>query len=218
MHPSILKSRSLITILPHLISCFGYLYYFVFLIHNSNRNLLAKVKYLFVSIQPPDLLKKHLSDPCTSLAAQSSNVLKELATSAKAMKKSSTIDFLVSEMNSGVEELRNALQSFPNQYFMSQASPTTVEEAGQDKDHHKKQPMISTGVPLMELMPLVTVASLLIEIAARIEGVVSAVNVLAESAHFKFADGENPVYKHPNEIDSEKPGQELASLKTVQGV
>ena len=45
-------------------------------------------------------------------------------------------------------------------------------------------------VPLMEIVPLVTLASLLIEIATRINGIVDAVKELADLAKFKSANND----------------------------
>lgn len=86
------------------------------------------------------------------------------------MKKSSRINCLVGEMNNAVEELLDVLRSLQLQ---------------------------EDSVPLFESLPLVTVASLLIEISVRTYRVVDAVEELASLACFEPADGEKPELSKP---------------------
>lgn len=101
------------------------------------------------------------------LSNASSGVMKELAVSMSSMKKPTRIDFMVEEMRSAVEELESALKSL------------------------SKQPILAAeGVTLVEVVPLVTVSSLLIEIAARTEKLAVAVNGVAEKAEFEVETAE----------------------------
>lgn len=104
------------------------------------------------------------------LSSQCSQVLKELAATMKTMRKYSTTDVLVGEMNFAVQELQNALKSLPNQLLQ-------IGAKGEQ----------TTTVPLIDILPLATAIFLLIEIAARIEGIVDAVDELADLAEFKPA-------------------------------
>ena len=81
------------------------------------------------------------------------------------MQRSSSIDFFVGEMNAAVQELHSSL---------TEPAPANV------------------SIQLMEALPVITVASLLIEIAKRVEGVVDAVDKLATAASFKDANDEKP--------------------------
>ncbi|MQM16231.1 hypothetical protein Taro_049185 [Colocasia esculenta] len=144
----------------------------------------------------PDFMKEHLSGPCEEVSSQVCRVLRELANSVKTMTKSGRMDFFLGEMNSAVEDLQSALRSLPYQpvaSFTSQASPpaaTPVEEAGKEK----VQPISPkpSVVVILEALPLATVASLLIEISARMECVADVVDTLSEQAKFKPASDEKP--------------------------
>ncbi|XP_058223664.1 aluminum-activated malate transporter 10-like [Rhododendron vialii] len=122
-------------------------------------------------VQVPKSLNKNLGDICMRLSSHCSQVLKELAATMKTMRKYSTTDVLVGEMNFAVQELQNALKSLPNQQLQIGATgeQTTTEFI----------------VPLIDILPLATAIFLLIEIAARIKGIVDAVDELADLAEFK---------------------------------
>ncbi|KAJ6807538.1 aluminum-activated malate transporter 10-like [Iris pallida] len=127
-------------------------------------------------IQATVPVKKHLSNVCTNLSLECSKVLKEAANSIKTMKASSAIEVMVADMNYAVEGVHGALRTLP-------------QAAGAAADHstdQEKEQVISTApvLLLMEALPLVSVSSLLIEISARIEEVVDAVEDLAELAGF----------------------------------
>ena len=113
------------------------------------------------------------------VSSHSSKVLKELVVTIKTMTKSSTTDLTVGEMNFAVQELQNALKSLPIQLLFPTLSAnnataeTTIEQF---------------AVPLIKILPLATAMSLLIEIAARIEGIVDEVDELADLAEFKPAE------------------------------
>lgn len=126
-------------------------------------------------IQAPNSLKLHLAEPCKALSSSSSKVLKELSVVIKKMKKSTKIDFLVSDMNIAVQELQNAIKSLPS----AQMEFALSEQEEANEDH--KATIIP---PLMELLPLATLVSLLIETTSRIDHVVNAVETLANVANF----------------------------------
>ncbi|PON92835.1 Aluminum-activated malate transporter [Trema orientale] len=164
----------------------------------------------------PEHLKKRISKICTEVSSNSSSVIKELATVIKTMKKSSSVDFLVGQMNSAVQELQNDLKSLPGLFI-----PQTLPEAG--TPHEKTTEANLTGaaaasilpVPLMEVIPLVTLASLLIEITTRIEGIVDAVEKLADLAHFQPVADEK--IKKDNKIvqDQRKEDEPMRTLQRV---
>ncbi|XP_038906852.1 aluminum-activated malate transporter 10 [Benincasa hispida] len=122
-------------------------------------------------IQAPNSLKLHLAEPCKELSSSSSKVLKELSIVIKKMKKSTKIDFLVSDMNIALQELQNAIKSLPQ-----------MEVSLSEQEENNEKATITP--PLMELLPLATLVSLLIETTSRIEHVVNAVETLANVANF----------------------------------
>ncbi|KAL5551538.1 hypothetical protein UlMin_001714 [Ulmus minor] len=161
--------------------------------------------------QAPEYLKKRISNTCSDVSSNSSSVIKELASTIKTMKKSSSIDFLVSQMNSSVQELQNELKSLPSVII-----PQPLQEAGNTQD----QPQFTTAAsfPLMEAIPLVTFSSLVIEISARIESIVDAVEELAELARFKPMDDEKV---NKNQIDGkteQDPHKEEDNIETLEKV
>ncbi|KAM7511865.1 hypothetical protein LguiB_010740 [Lonicera macranthoides] len=133
--------------------------------------------------QAPEFLKKLFSEVCTQLISSSSKVINELAITIITMNKSSKVELLVGEMNSAVQELQNVMKSLQNQLVLS---PLMENEASNNDQGERitKQNML----PLIEILPVATVASLLIEIAARIEGIVDEVDELAVKAKFKTND------------------------------
>lgn len=154
-------------------------------------------------------MKKHLSDVCMKLSSHSSNVLKELSATTKIMGKSPNMEFLVGEMNNAVEDLQEALKSLPHLL-----PPTPTEATGKEQ---RPPPVSTTTVALIEVVPLVTVASLLIEIARRIEGVSGEVNKLAGFANFKPAAIDKPKQNQPtSKHPSDRQGNEV--IKAPQEV
>ncbi|PSS23521.1 Aluminum-activated malate transporter like [Actinidia chinensis var. chinensis] len=129
-------------------------------------------------IRIPEFLKKNFSEVCMRLSSHCSEVLRELVVTMKTMTKSSMTDLLVEDMNFAVQELQNALKALPNQLISPHGS---VNDAKGDTT--SKQFI----VPVIEIVPLATTISLLSEIAARIEGIVDAVDDLADLAGFKPA-------------------------------
>ncbi|XP_060673975.1 aluminum-activated malate transporter 10 [Ziziphus jujuba] len=164
--------------------------------------------------QAPEHLKKRISNNSLKLSSNCSSVMKELANVVKTMKKSSTIDLLVGEMNSAVQEFRNDLKSFPTSSF-----PQSLPEAGNTQNKNTEPTSTrADSVSLMDIVPIVTLASLLIEIASRIEGVVEAVEELADLAAFKpVATDKTEENQHTNKIVPDQHKEE-ETLKTLQKV
>ncbi|PIN24540.1 hypothetical protein CDL12_02725 [Handroanthus impetiginosus] len=126
----------------------------------------------------PDFLKKHFSKFCIRLSATTSAVMKELAVSIRTMTKSLKIDHMVRELRNAVEELQNFLKSLSEQTISSTEPKIPHSDMGEGNES-------PTVVTLVEVLPLVTVSSLLIEIAARTEK-----NGLADKAKFRVESTE----------------------------
>ncbi|XP_021815048.1 aluminum-activated malate transporter 10-like [Prunus avium] len=131
-------------------------------------------------------LKKHLSNACKTTNKYSSGILRELAKTIKTMTKSTDMGSLVWEMNNAVQELQNSLKSVP----IGLIAPTP-----EDTDDGKGESFIT---PVVEVLPVTTLVSLLIENAARINGIVDAVNELAGQVEMKPALQENSKQYKPS--------------------
>ena len=126
------------------------------------------------------------------LSTNSSEVLKELVIIMKTLTKSSKIDLLIGEMNLAVQKVQESLNSLPNSFI----GPTvSTLQAPNDAN---KETIAKTAIPsLMEVFPLASLVYLLIEIAARTEGIANAVDQLAGLAEFELAMDENSKQKKP---------------------
>lgn len=109
----------------------------------------------------PDSVRRHLADAYLKLSSDSAKVLKELAISFKSMRKPSSVDYLVKDMKNTADELQSALSSVPHE----------------------------ATVLIMETLPLIAVASLLIEISQRVEGVAVATKEVTGLPCFELAAG-----------------------------
>ncbi|KAM7278835.1 hypothetical protein ACFE04_005969 [Oxalis oulophora] len=148
----------------------------------------------------PGFIKKQLSTSCLKISSLSANIMKELGKSVKAMEKStSTLDLLVVEMNSTIEEIQSELKSLPS-LFAALAQP---EAQNPVTDSQGK----ITIPPLLELIPVVTFASLLIEIASRVEDIVDSVEELAKKAEFKTNNTKSKII--PQEQQEEETSRSL---------
>lgn len=135
------------------------------------------------------------------LNSDSSKVLKELSSSMRTMKKSPSVNLLAGEMKNSVEELRISLSSLTEQLAITQPRPAESGELGnKNSSDVDDRDVVIVVMPLTEAMALVTIASLLIEISARIEGVVQAVAALAELACFKPMGND----KSPSKVQAEE--------------
>lgn len=131
--------------------------------------------------QIPEFLKMHLSRFCKKLSTDSSSVLSEVANVMRTMTKSSKIDLFVGEMHFALEDLQNALKSLPN-HSISPPAGTVQPSCNTTVKTYRKPDIV---VPVVEIVPLVTIASLLIEIAARVQEIMESVNELASQAEFE---------------------------------
>ncbi|XP_020238921.1 LOW QUALITY PROTEIN: aluminum-activated malate transporter 10-like [Cajanus cajan] len=122
-----------------------------------------------------DEMKKTMSSISMKVGGKCASVIRELASTIRNTKKSSKLDILVTEMNSAAQELRSLLNSYPNL-----VNPTSHDAKRTPDDVAAK-----IEIPLMEIIQVVTVASLLNEIVARVEGIVEAVEELSDLAEFK---------------------------------
>ena len=174
--------------------------------------LVILIPNFFVWPQAPDYLKKHLRDVCMLLSTNSSEVLKELVITMKTLTKSSKIDLLIGEMNLAVQKLQDSLNSLPNSFI----GPTvSTLQAPNDAN---KETITKTDIPsLMELFPLASLVYLLIEIAARTEGIANAVDQLAGLAEFELAMDENSKQKKPT-INSTSDIQDHETMGTLPKV
>ncbi|KAJ4905547.1 Aluminum-activated malate transporter 10 [Raphanus sativus] len=121
----------------------------------------------------PDQAKKHFGEACLKLSSASSKILRELADMMNNTRKSSKMDFLVFDMNSAVQELRETLKSVP------------VESNKPKEEVPNNQGDRTMSMSLHEVLPVATLVSLLIESAARIQTTVEAVDELSNLADFK---------------------------------
>ncbi|KAM6557791.1 hypothetical protein CsatB_004810 [Cannabis sativa] len=174
----------------------------------------------------PEQLKKQLSNICLEVSSNSTSVMKELATILKTMKKSSRLDFLVEQMNTSVEELQNDLKSLPG---VSTPLPLPLPEnstpklEANDDDSSNVAASVPVSVPLMEIIPLVTLTSLLIEITVRIKSTVKSVEKLADLAHFQPMTDEKLKKSDNNKnknkvIEKDQHKEEDETLRTLQRV
>ncbi|KAK7278320.1 hypothetical protein RJT34_23347 [Clitoria ternatea] len=133
-----------------------------------------------------DDMKRNMSSISMKVGTNSARVIRELATTIRNMKKSSKVDILVTEMNSAAQELRNFLNSYPNMLSPSSqnnAKDTQTEAASSSDDDDDVA--AKREIPLIEIIQVVTVASLLIETVTRVEGIVEAVEELSDLAKFQ---------------------------------
>lgn len=126
-------------------------------------------------MQAPLFLRNHIKEECMKLSTCSSEVLKELATMIRTMRKSSKIELCIGEMNFAVQQLHNTLKTLPSNISLRDSLPKIVEE----------QPAKAS---IIEILPVATLVTLLTETATRIGGIVDEVNKLASLAEFEVDD------------------------------
>jgi len=118
------------------------------------------------------------------VGANSASVIRELATMMRNMTKSSKLDILVTEMNCAAQELRSLLSSYPN--LVNAPSHNAKCSAQTETTTSSDIPQAAKiEIPLMQIIQVITVASLLIEIVARVEGIVETVEELSDLANFQ---------------------------------
>ncbi|KAK6935583.1 Aluminum-activated malate transporter [Dillenia turbinata] len=137
--------------------------------------------------QAPEHLKKQLSNICLRVGSSCSSATKELAMTLKTMKKSAKTEFSIEELRSSVKDLQKELKSLP-QSLVNQLHTAKAQQSAENEQ--KERVSTSTAVSLVEIIPLASFASLLIEVSVRIEGIAFAVDELAKLADFKSAEDE----------------------------
>lgn len=149
------------------------------------------------------------------LSSHSSMVLKELAVVTKSMTKSTTIDFLVEQMNSTVEDLQTTIKSLPTQF----SPPSTGLEGHAEEKEKKDNPIISPIiVPFMDVIPLVTLSSLLTEITIRIEKIVEAVDELSMMADFSTENEKKKNQPKQNQTNPENENEKQGNQQTMKAL
>ena len=142
------------------------------------------------------------------LSTNFSEVLKELVIIMKTLTKSSKIELLIGEMNFAVQKLQDSLNSVPNSFI----GPTVSTIQAPNEANRETIP--KTAIPsLMDVFPMASLVYLLIQIAARIEGIADAVDQLAGLAEFKLAMDENSKQKKSTN-KSTSDNQDHETMKT----
>ena len=142
------------------------------------------------------------------LSTNFSEVLKELVIIMNTLTKSSKIELLIGEMNFAVQKLQDSLNSVPNSFI----GPTVSTLQAPNEANRETIP--KTAIPsLMDVFPMASLVYLLIQIAARIEGIADAVDQLAGLAEFKLAMDENSKQKKSTN-KSTSDNQDHETMKT----
>ena len=142
------------------------------------------------------------------LSTNFSEVLKELVIIMNTLTKSSKIELLIGEMNFAVQKLQDSLNSVPNSFIGPRVSTL------QAPNEANRETIPKTAIPsLMDVFPMASLVYLLIQIAARIEGIADAVDQLAGLAEFKLAMDENSKQKKSTNM-STSDNQDHETMKT----
>ena len=152
--------------------------------------------------QAPPHVKKHLAGACAALSRHCAAVLREASGSVASMTRSARLALVVGDMNTAARELRDELRCLAALLEDDDFSDTEHEESTDAAG--------APAPPLIEVLPLFTAASLLLEICTRAEGVVSAVDNLATTAKFRKADD-----KEENALDVEAAVPTATALSTT---
>ncbi|XP_047948915.1 aluminum-activated malate transporter 10-like [Salvia hispanica] len=136
----------------------------------SYANCIDALSGIVSDTKAPAFLKRQFSTVCLKLSLNSSAVLRELVVVVRTSAESPKIGLRLKEMCVAVQELHNGLNALSNQNAV--ATETKPEELSEGKGE-------SNVLPFVAIVQLVTLSSLLIEIVARTEKLVKAVNILA---------------------------------------
>ncbi|TKY52011.1 Aluminum-activated malate transporter 10 [Spatholobus suberectus] len=163
-----------------------------------------------------DDMKKTMSSISMKVGANCASVIRELANTIRNMTKSSKLDILVTEMNSAAQELRSLLNSYPN---LVNATSHKARRSTQTETASPDDQAATIEIPLIEIIQVVTVASLLIEIVARVEGIVEAVEELSDLAEFQPETCvKSKQHAADSKISPDQQNDEEAVIRTLQMV
>ena len=149
--------------------------------------------------QAPPQVKRHLAGACAALSRHCAAVLREASGSVASMTRSARLALVMGDMNTTAQELRDELRCL-----------AALLEDDDFSDTEHDQNTEAPAPPLIEVLPLFTAASLLLEICTRAEGVVSAVDNLATTAKFRKADDDEE-----NALDVEAAVPTATALSTT---
>ncbi|CAL0299955.1 unnamed protein product [Lupinus luteus] len=147
----------------------------------------------------PDQIKKNMRSISLKVVTNCASLIRELAITMRNMTKSSKVDILIMEMNSSAQELSDLLKSYSNLVDPSES--------------HNAQAKLE--IPVMEIIEVVTLASLLIEIVARVKCIVKAVEELSDSAKFKPAKCKQHAVENKISPDQEKDEEAINKIQIV---
>jgi hypothetical protein len=145
--------------------------------------------------------RRHLAGACARVAARCATALRAASSSVDTMTTSRDLGLAVVEMNAAVEELQADLRALPSRLLLAEATTTAGSAAAEP-----------TALMMVGAAQLFTITSLLIEVSLRIEGVVDAVDTLANLANFESAGDENE--KPAKNVIKESEGN--ATMKTLE--
>lgn len=156
-------------------------------------------------------MKKHISNISLKVGTNSAGVLRELANTIRSMRKSSKVDNLIAEMNSAAQELQDLLKSYPN---LVSTLPSHSTQGSETETKTSVELPQKKELTLMDVIQVVTVASLLIETVARVEDIVCSVEELSDLAEFK----EEKCKKSKQNIEDNKEQKDEEDMKILQMV
>ncbi|GJM99182.1 hypothetical protein PR202_ga16263 [Eleusine coracana subsp. coracana] len=128
-------------------------------------------------IQAPVSVKTSVAGSCAALSRHCAAVLREASGSLASMTtRSARLALLVDDMNKAARDMREELRCLA----------VVLEEEEEEEAEHEQSTVAAPHI--LEVLPLFTATSLLLEICTRAEGVVAAVETLAKMARFKRAN------------------------------
>ncbi|KAE9619105.1 hypothetical protein Lal_00047190 [Lupinus albus] len=154
----------------------------------------------------PDQIKKNMRSISLKVVTNCASLIRELALTMKNMTNSCKVDILIMEMNNAAQELSDLLKSYPKLVDPSEshnAQDTQIEVAAKIE------------IPVMEIIQVVTLASLLIEIVARVKCIVKAVEELSDLAKFKPAKSKQHAVENKFSPDQEKDEKTINKIQIV---
>jgi len=160
----------------------------------------ADIQAAAAAVAAPCHARRHLAGACARMAARCATALRAASSSVDTMTTSRGLDLAVVEMNAAVEELQADLRALPSRLLLAEATTTAGSAAAEP------------AAPMVGAAQLFTITSLLIEVSLRIEGVVDAVDTLANLANFESAGDENE--KPAKNVIKESEGN--GTMKTLE--